>query len=527
MVCRELRLTVWKHEEIERAAKYDHLQTAQWLFERSGRFGGDEAATNLGTILVAAARIGDMGAIEWVYGQSRQRGVGITLITAEVSLDMAMLNGHRDAIRFATDNFGGSFNGGCLNATIKNGHLDIAQEVQARTGSRRISAECLIKPAARGQIDMVEWVLTTFELTDRDRLEAVLTVAAEAGCLDIIKRIHKICPSKCRTNPIDVAAKRGHLEVIKWLHANRHDQGCSMAMNYAAFNGHLGVAQWLHENRSEGCSPAALTWAAQANHIDVVKWIVAVRPERWGTSQSSSDQAILDAINIAINAAAGHGHLEIVKWLHEQHGDGSSNSDAVAAAARNGHLVVAKWLYNNNFKCTAEAFDLAAGGGHLEIVKWLHSIGCACSARAMDWAAGNGHLEIVKWLHTNRTEGCTGDAFRRAAWHKRASVFKWLFANKPEQLTIDRTQMAAAVVGGDLEIVMLVCQQMSGGWEFLTSLMTQALQYKHYEVFEWLLLEHGHGFAHVDEWLQDEMQTSCDAYAMDIMQALLIRSVSG
>jgi hypothetical protein len=52
--------------------------------------------------------------------------------------------------------------------------------------------------------------------------------------------------------------------------------------------------------------------------------------------------------------------------------------------------------------------DSAAGHGHLEVVQWLHENRKeGCTTKAMDCAAGNVHLEVVQWLHENRTEGCS------------------------------------------------------------------------------------------------------------------------
>src|SRR3989337_934342 len=51
-----------------------------------------------------------------------------------------------------------------------------------------------------------------------------------------------------------------------------------------------------------------------------------------------------------------------------------------------------------------------AKNGHIELVKWLHENRMeGCTIWAMEWAAQNGHLDIVKWLHENRREGCTND----------------------------------------------------------------------------------------------------------------------
>ena len=44
--------------------------------------------------------------------------------------------------------------------------------------------------------------------------------------------------------------------------------------------------------------------------------------------------------------------------------------------------------------------DDAASSGHLEVIKWLHNNNSTegCSTNAMGYAASNGHLEIVKWM---------------------------------------------------------------------------------------------------------------------------------
>ncbi len=46
--------------------------------------------------------------------------------------------------------------------------------------------------------------------------------------------------------------------------------------------------------------------------------------------------------------------------------------------------------------------NLAAANGHLEVIKWLHeNRNEGCSTWAMDWAVENGHSEVVKWLREN------------------------------------------------------------------------------------------------------------------------------
>ena len=79
----------------------------------------------------------------------------------------------------------------------------------------------------------------------------------------------------------------------------------------------------------------------------------------------------------------------------------------------------------------------AAGCGHLDMVKWLHENHMECDIRAMDLAAENGHLHMVQWLHENRTEGCSIWAMNAAAMNGYLDVVIWLHENRTEECSID------------------------------------------------------------------------------------------
>jgi len=61
-------------------------------------------------------------------------------------------------------------------------------------------------------------------------------------------------------------------------------------------------------------------------------------------------------------------------------------------AASKGHLEIVKWLHDNRSEgCKANTMNLAAENGHLNVLKWLHRIRKgSCTTHAMDWAAANG-----------------------------------------------------------------------------------------------------------------------------------------
>ncbi len=107
----------------------------------------------------------------------------------------------------------------------------------------------------------------------------------------------------------------------------------------------------------------------------------------------------------AMDFAAANGHLEVVKWLHNNRKEGCTTW-AMDWAALNGHLDVIKWLHENRTEgCTKYAMDMSTRNGHLEVCMWLHENRTeGCTVYAMDWAVKNGHCDVIKWLHKNRKE---------------------------------------------------------------------------------------------------------------------------
>jgi len=97
--------------------------------------------------------------------------------------------------------------------------------------------------------------------------------------------------------------------------------------------------------------------------------------------------------------AARYGHLEILKYLH----DNNCPWDECACAAGSGHFEILEYLHNNSCPWDERACALAAANGHFEILKYLHNNNCPWDKWACEYAAGNGHFEILEYLHTN---GC-------------------------------------------------------------------------------------------------------------------------
>lgn len=78
---------------------------------------------------------------------------------------------------------------------------------------------------------------------------------------------------------------------------------------------------------------------------------------------------------LCIGDAAYCGDLPTVQWLTTEYEPNALVLDAVEAAATNGHLDVLKWLHDECRGRTMFGMKemwLAAKGGHLDVLMWLH-----------------------------------------------------------------------------------------------------------------------------------------------------------
>lgn len=125
-------------------------------------------------------------------------------------------------------------------------------------------------------------------------------------------------------------------------------------------------------------------WASKNNELDIVKWLYK--------------NEITGRDYYAMDLAAKHGHLEIIKYLH----------------THKNKIIYVPYKYEYDFEyykkyiephlleatngCTENAMQWAAQNGHLEVVKYLHSIGKKISIMSLFLADKYNHTEIVKFL---------------------------------------------------------------------------------------------------------------------------------
>jgi hypothetical protein len=76
-----------------------------------------------------------------------------------------------------------------------------------------------------------------------------------------------------------------------------------------------------------------------------------------------------------------------------------------------GHLEVLKWAHENGCPWDERTCSWAARGGHLEVLKWARENGCPWDERTCECAAAQRHFDVLVWAHEN---GCPWEA--REEW---------------------------------------------------------------------------------------------------------------
>ncbi|KAG3024020.1 hypothetical protein PC120_g7254 [Phytophthora cactorum] len=138
---------------------------------------------------------------------------------------------------------------------------------------------------------------------------------------------------------------------------------------------------------------AATEMAAGKGDLESLKWLM----ESYLSDEFSTK---------AVAAAAANGHLGVLQWLYEKHhGRGYWNNTEICGALTNGHIKVVEWLRTHavpRTECMAKVMDAAAGAGNLDIVKWLHEEHKISICSALSNAMSNCQWETSQWILEHR-----------------------------------------------------------------------------------------------------------------------------
>ncbi len=172
------------------------------------------------------------------------------------------------------------------------------------------------------------------------------------------------------------------------------------------------MLQWLHQQG------IAQSWRTCREAAEEATWMC---------SSGHGGRAIPGA-RTPCEAAAGNGHLAVLRWARHQ-GCAWGPSTCVAAA-RGGPLEVLQFAHQNGcgwnqWKCMA-----AARGGHLAVLQYALQNGCAWGPTVCSAAAEHGNFNFLKWL---RQHGCPWGCWTNAnaAVNGHLGVLKWARQQPP------------------------------------------------------------------------------------------------
>ncbi|OQR90240.1 hypothetical protein ACHHYP_05694 [Achlya hypogyna] len=304
-------------------------------------------------------------------------------------------------------------------------------------------------------------------MDDERHQSHLMDLAAFYGDLDVIKLLYQRgCRSCHGARAVQWASYGGHVRVLDWLLGTQRDACFNTTVNFlylafplAARQGHLNVVRWFCEVYGLRPSAAALASAACAGHADVVKYLL----DGSGAVDLNVGASDVQAYKHPIHVNLPRPDMYPFSVCHRSE---FVRGAAVMWAAANGHVAVLRLL--QNVPTTSQAMDLAAKNGHLDAVRYLHENRAeGCSQLAFSHAMAEDCMEVVEYLFTHN---CCRDPdpidvpsmYLHAATNGRLELFALVRAAYPLDLAVDlpsltREQMVEnAACRGHLRLLSLL-----------------------------------------------------------------------
>ena len=154
-----------------------------------------------------------------------------------------------------------------------------------------------------------------------------------------------------------------------------------------AYTNKLELLKWAREEKQCEWDKYTIIAAAYQGNLEMVQYCVA-------------NQCPMDGRACAY--AAESGHLEVLKYLHEEV-KAPWGWRTAFFAAKNGHLHILEYLFERKYDKYSEAACVwAAQSGHLDCLKYLHETAKApWNSLAVREAHRNNHSECLQYLLDN------------------------------------------------------------------------------------------------------------------------------
>ena len=217
------------------------------------------------------------------------------------------------------------------------------------------------------------------------------------------------------TDFCEQVAETNKLELLKWAREEKKCEWDDRTIDAAAYQGNLEMVKYCVANECP-INEKACAWAARCGHLEVLKYLHEEVKAPWESCTSSW--------------AAGAGNLHILEYLVERKYD-QFEIYACFLAAEFGHLDCLKYLHETaKAPWYSDTASVAADRGNLHILEYLVEREYdEYDENACRNAAENGHLDCLKYLHETAKAPWDGYAFQGARKNKHPECVQYLLDN--------------------------------------------------------------------------------------------------
>ena len=176
---------------------------------------------------------------------------------------------------------------------------------------------------------------------------------------------------------------------------------------------HYPWGTWGDESRLD--EPYFCWRVAHTNKLELLKWAREEKKCKWNVGM--------------IHVAARQGNLEMVKYCVAN--ECFMDKETCAYAAENGHLEILKYLHEEaKAPWDSRTATFAAKYGHLHILEYLVERKFDQHSEAACWCAAKyGHLDCLKYLHETAKAPWYSRAVEEAYWRKQTDCLQYLLDN--------------------------------------------------------------------------------------------------
>jgi ankyrin repeat protein len=249
------------------------------------------------------------------------------------------------------------------------------------------------------------------------------------GDLEVIKFMVDEKGFKVTEESAHAVCKIGHLESVRYLAGAAREQFTATAVDIAAKEGHLEVVKFLCEDLQLDVGQG-FSDAISNGHFWVFNYLFSRFPKKIPTSASLYDavkKSHLSAFRICVKhgrgrydvlmarAAAASGTLKLLESIFQRNPN-LINIQVLSDACASGHLNIVKFIHENcpNLSPTPDELDAAISNKHFSVVQYLiEQWNAKASDKSLNLAVPS--LSMIRFLHNQANTTLNSDILATAA----------------------------------------------------------------------------------------------------------------